>query len=104
MNVLQYFHKKQDLPPFKIGERVVLKKGAKWEQVRLMYNHHYPNCFVDYSKWHTTVWEDLNATIGDGVHTVTGVEEGTPAAGGWFVSVDNKETAYHGNIFERENC
>lgn len=100
MNILQYFHAKDELPMFEIGDKVRLKDTTMFEQVRLIYNKHYPSCFCDYEKWHTEVRNDLLRSIGSGNHIVSKIEKGTPAAGGWFVYIDNKNIGYHSNIFE----
>ena len=104
MNILQYFHKKEVLPIFNIGDKVKLKKGDAFEQIRKIYNKYYPNCYCSKNKWHGEIWDKLNKYIGEGIHIVTKLEKGTPAAGDWFVYIDNQKTGYHGNIFELIKC
>jgi hypothetical protein len=98
MNITQFFHKKDLLPPFNIGDRVCLIKNPL--SILPLYNKEYPSCFCTKSVW-LDHWEvNLIGTLGNGVHIVSNIMKGTPAAGGWFISVDNKEIFYHGNIFE----
>jgi hypothetical protein len=98
MNILQYFHVKETLPMFNIGDQVRLRKYS--EEVRLLYNMEYPNCAMTQAQYRASI--DLLASeyLGWGVHIVSGIEKGTPAAGGWFVGVDNNAVMFHGNIFE----
>ena len=99
MNILQYFHKKETLPPIEAGDIVRLKYGDAFEKVRKIYNKYYPNCYVSKKEWHGKVRDKLVKLLGcDSTFIVTRVEEGTPAAGGWFVYIGKQ--GYHGNIFE----
>ena len=98
MDILQYFHKKEIMPPFKKGDKVQLKKDS--ENVRQLYNKEYPNCFCTKEKWRQVFDNLANEKLGWGEHIVSKIIEGTPAAGGFFVYVDNIDIGYHGNIFE----
>lgn len=99
MNILQFFHKKQTLPPFFIGDKVKLRHDPL--TILPLYNREYPNCAMSKDEFLNKAWENLKNMLGDGTHIVTKITVGTPAAGGWFVYVDHKETGYHGNIFRR---
>jgi hypothetical protein len=98
MDMLQFFHKKETLPPFNIGDKVRLRKD--FESIRVLYNKEYPNCAMDKETFQRRFEHLANDYLGRGEHTVTKITEGTPAAGGWFVYVDGKQPGYHGNIFE----
>jgi len=100
MNILQFFHKKENLPPFEIGDKVKLK--TNFEGIRLLYNKEYPNCAMGKETFQKRFEESLNH-LRNGSHIVTKIIKGTPAAGGWFVYVDGRNEftqGYHGNIFE----
>jgi hypothetical protein len=98
MNILQFFHKTPQLPPFSKGDRVRLKKYD--EDVRLLYNKEYPNCFVSKEEYRENIDRLANEYLGWGEHIVSKIEEGTPASGGWFVYVEGISSEFHGNIFE----
>ena len=100
MNLLQFFHKKEELPMFNIGDKVRLKSGKAIDEVEKIYTKHYPKCYAQIKDWKKDVWQHLVDELGNKAHIVTKIEEGTPAAGGWFVYVDNIDVGYHGNIFE----
>jgi len=102
MNILQFFHRKEELPMFSIGDQVRLKSGKAFDDVRKIYNKHYPNCACDSETWYKET-SHLREFLGTSSHIVTKVIPGTPAAGGWFVYVDGNNEftqGYHGNIFE----
>jgi hypothetical protein len=98
MNIIQFFHKKETLPPFNIGDKVRLMEYS--EANRLLYNKEYPNCAMSEEKNREALKRLAEEYLGWVEHIVTRVYEGTIAAGGWFVVVDGKEPGYHGNIFE----
>jgi hypothetical protein len=100
MNILQYFTKKIGLPPFRRGDKVKLKCEADLIDLIPLYNKHNENCPMT-SGMMIESRKDLVRSLGDdGIHIVSKVEEGIPAAGGWFVYVNGINTGYHGNIFE----
>lgn len=98
MNILQYFHKKEEPPMFNIGDKVRLRKD--FEPIRMLYNKYYPNCAMDKETFQKAFEHLAKDYLGCGEHIISKVIEGTPAAGGWFVYVDNIDQGYHGNIFE----
>lgn len=97
MNVLQFFHKKKE-PMFNIGDKVRMRENPM--PILKLYNKEYPNCRMSIAQFYEH-WHRLQEKIGRGIHIVSEVTEGTPAAGGWFIGVDYKAAMYHGNIFER---
>lgn len=98
MNILQYFHEKEILPPFKVGDKIRLRHDPL--TILPLYNREYPNCFCSENKW-IKVFDNLaNERLGWGEHVVSKITKGTPASGGWFVYVDGLNRGYHGNIFE----
>jgi len=99
MNILQFFHKKETLPPFFVGDKVRLRHDPL--TILPLYNREYPNCSLTTEQFIDIAWKNLKNKLGYGVHIVTKITEGTSAAGGWFVYVDNQHTGYHGNIFEK---
>jgi hypothetical protein len=90
INTLQFFHKKETLPPFNIGDKVRLK-----DDLTGLLPLHKLN-----TKELKQIHKDLERYLGKGVHIVSKVEPGTPEAGGWFIYVDGIDEGYHGNIFE----
>jgi hypothetical protein len=100
MNVLQFFHKKEQAPMFNIGDKVRLRHDPL--AILPLYNKEYPNCAMTEDYFINSAWANIVHILGEGVHIVAGIKEGTIAAGGWFVAVDNipNELYYHGNIFE----
>jgi len=98
MNILQFFHKKETLPPFNIGDKVKLKTDL--EEIRLLYNKEYPNCAMTKEQQKAAMDRLRREFHLDGIHTVSKISPGTLAAGGWFVYVDGIDDGYHGNIFE----
>lgn len=91
MNIIQFFHKKEESPMFNIGDKVRLK-----DNLAGLFPLHPP---MDGKKL-KEIHQKLEGYIGIGVHKVSKITKGTPEAGGWFVYLDNKEQGYHGNIFE----
>ena len=55
MNILQFFHKREDLPMFNVGDSVKLKELP--EDIRALYNKHYPSCFLTPHLYiHLIIW------------------------------------------------
>lgn len=97
-DIIDFFHKKEDISPFLKGQKVKLKKDIS--DLLPLYNKHAGKFTITEETW-KNAYENLKEMLGEGPHVIYKIEEGSPQSGDWYLTFyDDKETSYHCNIFE----